>query len=94
MDKLLLICGIITAVGGAFAVVSRAINPIKHKIELIDEVAKRIEGMSVVIRKLEILNLIQHQPEDEVTICRLYDQYKKDGYNSYVDEIFREWRQE
>jgi hypothetical protein len=93
MENLLFICGIITAVGGAFAVVSRAIKPLTHKIEQVDEISKRIEGISAVVRKLEIINLIHHTPKNEVSICKLYDQYKKDGYNSYIDELFGEWKE-
>jgi hypothetical protein len=93
MENLLFICGIITAVGGAFAVVSRAIKPLMHKIEQVDEISKKIEGLSGVVRKLEIVNLIHHNPKNEMTICKLYDQYKKDGYNSYIDELFSEWKE-
>jgi hypothetical protein len=93
VEKLLFICGIITAVGGAFAVVNRTLKPIIRKLEKVDENSERLEGISSVIRKLEIVSLIHHSPENEMLICKLYDKYKKDGYNSYIDELFNEWRE-
>jgi hypothetical protein len=92
LDNLLFICGIITAVGGAFAVVNRTIKPIVRKLEQVDENSKRLEGISATIRKLEIVGLIHHSPDNEMLICKMYDKYKKDGYNSYIDELFEEWR--
>lgn len=48
--------------------------------------------MSVL--RLELLNAIQHNPDDEITILALYDKYTRLGGNSYMRAYVQRWKQE
>ena len=40
--------------------------------------------------RLELLNMIQHSPENKRAIMSLFDQYKG---NSYIKEIYTDWKE-
>ncbi|GBR72800.1 hypothetical protein NO1_0268 [Candidatus Termititenax aidoneus] len=52
-----------------------------------------IHELHVGLKRLEIMNLIQHTPENSALICRLYDKYKKMDGNTYIDSLFGKWKQ-
>jgi hypothetical protein len=41
--------------------------------------------------RLELLNQIQHTPQNKQHIMYLYDEYKSAGGNSYMDDYFNQW---
>jgi hypothetical protein len=43
------------------------------------------------IMRLEILNLIQHAPDQDIKIRELYEKYREIGGNSYLADIYRKW---
>jgi hypothetical protein len=45
------------------------------------------------LMRLELLNMIQHSPENKNAIMSLYDQYKRIGGNSYIKEIYTDWKE-
>lgn len=51
-----------------------------------------IHDLRVGLKRLEIMNLIQHTPENSGLICELYDEYKDIDGNSYIDALFGEWK--
>lgn len=57
-----------------------------------DEISKRIDEVSMGNLRLQILNLIQHNPENKSAILSLYDEYKTRGGNSYIKEVVRQWQ--
>lgn len=57
-----------------------------------DELAKRIDEVSMGNLRLQILNLIQHNPENKSAILSLYDEYKSRGGNSYIRETVKQWQ--
>jgi len=52
---------------------------------------KKVEGIGLTALRLQILNLIQHSPDQVIIIKNLYDKYHKKGGNSYIDDIYKEW---
>ncbi|GHT34523.1 hypothetical protein FACS189434_10830 [Bacteroidia bacterium] len=43
------------------------------------------------IKRLELLNLIQHNPTRRATIKKLFSEYKELGGNGYVEDVYNEW---
>lgn len=48
----------------------------------------------ISVLRLELLNAIQHNPDDEITILALYDKYTRLGGNSYIRAYVQRWKQE
>jgi len=46
------------------------------------------------LKRLELLNMMQHSPEEKDTITRLYGEYKAIGGNSYIDIQYQKWLKE
>jgi hypothetical protein len=42
--------------------------------------------------RLEIHDLISHRPKAKDIILEKYDEYKKKGYNSYIDSVVDTWK--
>lgn len=57
-------------------------------------VKKDIHEIRISNLRLEILNAIQHNPEDEITILALYDKYVSLGGNSYIKAYVARWKDE
>lgn len=57
-------------------------------------VKKDIREIRISNLRLEILNAIQHNPEDEITILSLYDKYVSLGGNSYIKAYVTRWKDE
>ena len=51
----------------------------------------RPKDMNMRMRRLEILMNINHNPEDKETILNLYDEYRKEGGNSYIQDRVESW---
>jgi hypothetical protein len=64
---------------------------ILRKIANLDE--KQTQNDQVTAR-LELLNLIQHCPDNAMAINRAYDQYIDNGWNSYIRDIVDDWKKE
>jgi hypothetical protein len=41
------------------------------------------------MKRLELLNLIQHDQKNRMAIQKSYDEYKGLGGNSYMDDIYK-----
>lgn len=65
-----------------------------------NDAAKQINDKLIDIQRdllrLQILNLVQHDPENKSAILELYDIYKSEPYNgnSYIKDIIKQWRKE
>jgi hypothetical protein len=46
------------------------------------------------ILRLEILNLIQHAPDNEIKIKELYEKYSQMGGNYYLADIYEKWQKQ
>ena len=60
-------------------------------LNTMEEIKSDSHELRLSITQLKILNLIQHDPKDKYTICLLYDEYKKNGGNSYLDAMYNKW---
>lgn len=58
---------------------------------LMDRRNKQFKDMNMRMRRLEILMNINHNPEDAETILNLFDEYHKDGGNSYIQDRVQQW---
>lgn len=52
----------------------------------------RKEGFAMRLRRVEIMQNILSNPDDDQTIMNLYDEYRKQGGNSYICERINEWK--
>lgn len=54
--------------------------------------SKKIDLCLIKQTRLEIIAQVEHNPTDVKTILSLYDEYKKEGGNSYMDMYIRKWK--
>lgn len=52
----------------------------------------RPKDMHMRIRRMEIIMNLYHNPEDKKTILDLYDEYRKEGGNSYIQNRVEHWQ--
>lgn len=52
------------------------------------------DGMHMRLRRVEIMQNLQQNPDDDQTIMNLYDEYRKRGGNSYITERVTKWQEE
>ena len=52
------------------------------------------ENILISIKRLELLNMMQHSPEEKNTIMTLFTEYKKLGGNCYLDSKYQKWLKE
>ncbi len=57
-------------------------------------IKKDIREIRISNLRLELLNAIQHNPDDEITILALYDKYVSLGGNSYIKAYVARWKEE
>lgn len=50
------------------------------------------EKNALRLRRVEIMQNLQMNPDDAQTIMSLYDEYRKRGGNSYIKERITEWK--
>ena len=50
-----------------------------------------IGDINASVLRLELLFLIQHEPENVTKIMRLYDKYEETGHNTYIHAVFKQW---
>jgi hypothetical protein len=72
---------------------SRAYEDRKNNKKL-DEIMAKTDEVSKRTSRLELLDLISHRPNAKDIILPKYDEYKKKGYNSYIDIIVEKWKSE
>jgi hypothetical protein len=66
----------------------------KDRISRQTENAKFQLDVILGIKRLELLQLIQHCPEDARLICKEYDNYHDALHgNSYITDVFEEWKE-
>jgi hypothetical protein len=63
----------------------------KHTNKL-DKISEFIENIEKRTSRLELLDLLSHCPEKREVILNKYDEYKKHGYNSYIDTVISDWK--
>lgn len=72
------------------AIISSVVAPtILFILQLIKD---RREGFAMRLRRVEIMQNILSNPDDDQTIMDLYDEYRKQGGNSYICERIEEWK--
>jgi hypothetical protein len=66
--------------------------------EKVSELAEEVKDIkintttnTITLRKLQLLNLMEHDPTQERYINALYAEYKASNGNSYVDSIYEKW---
>lgn len=55
-------------------------------------ISKKLDLCLMKQTRLEIIAQIEHNPTDVKTILSLYDEYKKEGGNSYMDVYVEKWK--
>lgn len=64
----------------------------ERKDERLADLAKQIDEVSMGNLRLQILNLIQHDPKNKSAILSLWDEYKSRGGNSYLKDVVKQWQ--
>lgn len=60
----------------------------------IDDLAEISKENRLAVLRVELNQLIHDDPENEDTICKLFDEYKKAGGNKYMDLKFEKWKKD
>jgi len=72
------------------AIISSVVAPtVLFVLQLIKE---RREGFAMRLRRVEIMQNLQQNPDDDQTIMNLFDEYRSRGGNSYISERVAEWK--
>ena len=50
-----------------------------------------LDKIKIALKRLEYLNMRNHNEDDEVSINAIYDEYKRLGGNSYIDMDYERW---
>jgi len=67
------------------------IDTLRDKIEKNEKADEnRFRQTNQKFMRLELLNMIQHSPENKSAIMSLFDQYKG---NSYVKDMYNDWKE-
>lgn len=53
---------------------------------------KMHDRLELSIKRLELLNAFRHDSENARLINRLYEEYKEIGGNSYIDDMYEDWK--
>lgn len=62
------------------------------KDERFAKLEEKIDEVAMGNLRLQILNLVQHDPENKSAILSLWDEYKSRGGNSYLKGVIKEWQ--
>lgn len=54
--------------------------------------AKKLDQVILQNKRLELLNMTQHDPTEVKTIMTLFDEYRKMGGNSYAVLVYNKWK--
>lgn len=63
-----------------------------NKDERFAKLEEKIDEVAMGNLRLQILNLVQHDPENKSAILSLWDEYKSRGGNSYLKGVIKEWQ--
>ena len=74
---------------------SKHINDLlKINKQISDKLDKFVDSQAEINRtskRLEIMRLIDHDPNQVLLVSSLYDEYKKGGGNSYIDNLYNNY---
>ena len=54
--------------------------------------SKKLDQVILQNKRLELLNMTQHDPTEVKTIMNLFDEYRKMGGNSYAVLVYNKWK--
>lgn len=57
-----------------------------------NKMLSELSSQDQIIARLELLNLIQHYPENDIAIEQAWGTYERKDYNSYMREVIKDWR--
>jgi hypothetical protein len=62
-------------------------------VSKLDAIMSQADNVERRTSRLEILDLISHKPQAVDLILQKYDEYKKRGWNSYIDTVVQHWKE-
>ena len=74
------------------ALISSVVAP--SVLFILQVIKEHRDGMHMRLRRVEIMQNLQQNPDDDQTIMNLYDEYRKRGGNSYITERVTKWQEE
>lgn len=57
----------------------------------LDSILSNQERMQLDILRLKYLQMVQHNPQEKAIILSIFDEYKKMGGDSWIDDIHENW---
>lgn len=63
----------------------------ENSVKAILDKLNDLDQIKIAVKRLEYLNMRQHNEDDEVSINAIYDEYKRLGGNSYIDMDYERW---
>lgn len=63
-------------------------NRLENKLDIILNNQDRIQ---LDVLRLKYLHMVQHNPNEKAIILLIFDEYKKMGGDSWIDDIHEEW---
>ncbi len=76
---------------GVAAIVVPAIITGYQMYAMLKDIQKDQKTLKMDTLRMQCLQMIQHDPANRVAITLLYDRYKSQGGNSYLDAEFTKW---
>ena len=62
-----------------------------HNRRTLDVIVETQKSMQLDILRLKFLQLVQHTPNERAIISSVFDEYKKLGGDSWVDDMYETW---
>lgn len=58
----------------------------------LERIEKKMDQTRMATIRLQILDLIHHDPKNKVAINQMMDEYTRNGGNSYVLDVYKKWQ--
>lgn len=62
-----------------------------HNRRTLDTIVENQKAMQLDILRMKFLQLVQHNPNERAIISSVFDEYKKLGGDSWVDDMYETW---
>ena len=63
-----------------------------HRDKRLERIEKKMDQTRMATIRLQILDLIHHDPKNKVAINQMMDEYTRNGGNSYVLDVYKKWQ--
>ncbi|MBR4419678.1 MAG: hypothetical protein IKT32_02245 [Clostridia bacterium] len=72
-------------------IISDLFKWLTHTRRTLDTILENQKNMQLDILRMKFLQLVQHNPNERAIISSVFDEYKKLGGDSWVDDMYETW---